>query len=130
GGSRCVNARRESGAPGRSRTCDPRIRSPMLYPTELRAHAFASRYLRYNGTPRWCPLYLELSAFGLHSGSRKPDNLPRLVAALPPLQRCPDVVLVHDSVATVDTRRFVACDRHRHRLRDAVTIQVADSGTP
>ena len=27
-----------NGAPGRSRTCDPRIRSPMLYPTELRAH--------------------------------------------------------------------------------------------
>src|SRR5438445_383004 len=26
------------GAPGRSRTCDPRIRSPMLYPTELQAH--------------------------------------------------------------------------------------------
>src|SRR5262245_14606481 len=25
------------GAPGRSRTCDPRIRSPMLYPTELQA---------------------------------------------------------------------------------------------
>jgi hypothetical protein len=26
-----------AGAPGRSRTCDPRIRSPMLYPTELQA---------------------------------------------------------------------------------------------
>ena len=26
------------GAPGRTRTCDPRLRRPMLYPTELRAH--------------------------------------------------------------------------------------------
>ena len=25
------------GAPGRSRTCDPRLRRPVLYPTELRA---------------------------------------------------------------------------------------------
>jgi integrase len=28
----------EHGAPGRTRTCDPRLRRPMLYPTELRAH--------------------------------------------------------------------------------------------
>lgn len=35
------------GAPGRSRTCDPRIRSPMLCPTELRAHA----HLRYTTRP-------------------------------------------------------------------------------
>ena len=26
------------GAPGRIRTCDPRLRRPILYPTELRAH--------------------------------------------------------------------------------------------
>ena len=26
------------GAPGRNRTCDPRLRRPVLYPTELRAH--------------------------------------------------------------------------------------------
>jgi hypothetical protein len=25
-------------APGRTRTCDPRLRRPVLYPTELRAH--------------------------------------------------------------------------------------------
>ena len=29
----------ESGAPGRARTCDPRLRRPMLYPTELLARA-------------------------------------------------------------------------------------------
>src|SRR5439155_1211002 len=29
----------DDGAPGRSRTCDPRIRSPMLYPAELQARA-------------------------------------------------------------------------------------------
>ena len=28
---------REKSAPGRTRTCDPRIRNPMLYPTELLA---------------------------------------------------------------------------------------------
>jgi hypothetical protein len=28
---------RSSGAPGRTRTCDPRLRRPMLYPAELRA---------------------------------------------------------------------------------------------
>jgi len=33
------------GAPGRSRTCDPRIRSPMLYPTELQARAY--KLIRY-----------------------------------------------------------------------------------
>jgi hypothetical protein len=27
-----------TGAPGRTRTCDPRLRRPVLYPTELRAH--------------------------------------------------------------------------------------------
>ena len=31
-----------AGAPGRTRTCDLRIRSPALYPTELRAHEQAS----------------------------------------------------------------------------------------
>src|SRR3954451_25103418 len=30
-------AKRRS-APGRTRTCDPRLRRPVLYPTELRAH--------------------------------------------------------------------------------------------
>src|SRR6516225_7581414 len=32
-------ARVERFAPGRIRTCDPRLRRPVLYPTELRAHA-------------------------------------------------------------------------------------------
>ncbi|SVA80595.1 uncharacterized protein METZ01_LOCUS133449 [marine metagenome] len=34
---------RVNGAPGRIRTCDPRLRRPMLYPTELRAHYLHSR---------------------------------------------------------------------------------------
>src|SRR5680860_399818 len=34
GGARCFDPQ---SAPGRSRTCDRRIRSPMLYPAELRA---------------------------------------------------------------------------------------------
>ena len=29
----------QSGAPGRIRTCDPRLRRPLLYPAELRAHS-------------------------------------------------------------------------------------------
>jgi hypothetical protein len=29
---------KKSGAPGRSRTCDPQVRSLMLYPAELPAH--------------------------------------------------------------------------------------------
>ena len=32
---------RECGAPGRTRTCDPRLRRPVLYPTELRAQMAA-----------------------------------------------------------------------------------------
>ena len=34
------------GAPGRTRTCDLRIRSPALYPTELRAHGASSYHAR------------------------------------------------------------------------------------
>ena len=30
--------RSKGRAPGRTRTCDPRLRRPVLYPTELRAH--------------------------------------------------------------------------------------------
>ena len=33
---------RVGGAPGRSRTYDLRIRSPLLYPAELQAHALNS----------------------------------------------------------------------------------------
>ena len=33
------------GAPGGSRTPDPRLRRPLLYPTELRAHAYDSNWL-------------------------------------------------------------------------------------
>ena len=40
--------RRDSGRPGRSRTCNPRIRNPMLYPFELRAHLRMSSGLLTN----------------------------------------------------------------------------------
>ena len=33
---------KSTGAPGRTRTCDPRLRRPVLYPTELRAHGLQS----------------------------------------------------------------------------------------
>ena len=35
----------QNGAPGRSRTCDHRLRRPVLYPTELRAHSRMGDYL-------------------------------------------------------------------------------------
>jgi hypothetical protein len=35
------------GAPGRTRTCDPRLRRPMLYPAELRAQGPRNKLLRY-----------------------------------------------------------------------------------
>src|SRR3954467_9113641 len=37
-----IDVRRISGAPGRTRTCDPRLRRPVLYPTELRARMAGS----------------------------------------------------------------------------------------
>ena len=36
------------GTPYKIRTCDPRFRKPMLYPTELRAQLIYSRYLSQN----------------------------------------------------------------------------------
>src|SRR5438067_2983854 len=39
------------GAPGRSRTCDPRIRSPMLYPTELQARQLVTIHREQLRTP-------------------------------------------------------------------------------
>jgi hypothetical protein len=36
---------RATGAPGRTRTCDPRLRRPMLYPPELRAPFYKQRLI-------------------------------------------------------------------------------------
>ena len=46
------------GAPGRIRTCDPRLRRPMLYPTELRAHILESTSYTYvlNTASLFCQL--------------------------------------------------------------------------
>ncbi len=45
-----------SNAPGRIRTCDLRIRSPLLYPTELRAQPFIKkRFIILFQTPRLRP---------------------------------------------------------------------------
>jgi hypothetical protein len=40
---------RTDGAPGRARTCDPRLRRPVLYPAELRAHVSSASRLRWSG---------------------------------------------------------------------------------
>jgi hypothetical protein len=37
-----------NGAPGRARTCDIRIRSPTLYPAELRAHILQIQNSQFN----------------------------------------------------------------------------------
>jgi hypothetical protein len=47
-GTRILVQRAANGAPGRTRTCNPRLRRPVLYPVELRA--LASR-----GVVRCCP---------------------------------------------------------------------------
>src|SRR6188768_63822 len=74
------------GAPGRTRTCDLRIRSPALYPTELRAHEKASYH----------PARLRLRAPGrLRLAGAVPDcpapggrvALPRLGAENSPRRR-------------------------------------------
>src|SRR4249919_530817 len=43
-----------SGAPGRTRTCDPRLRRPMLYPAELRARSRSNNSRRVEMRPRGC----------------------------------------------------------------------------
>ena len=49
-------AKQEVGRPGRTRTCNPRIRNPMLYPLELRARAagnIQSSPLSHIGRTHW-----------------------------------------------------------------------------
>ena len=48
---------RASGAPGRIRTCDPRLRRPLLYPAELRARSRPVTLSEYTGC-RWQPAKL------------------------------------------------------------------------
>ena len=53
-----------SGAPGRIRTCDPRLRRPVLYPTELRAHM------------RWPPWYRNRPTTFLATAAAEPCQVP------------------------------------------------------
>ena len=70
---------REPGAPGRTRTCNPRLRRPVLYPVELRAqslcilfyacHSQLAAFHAARCSPRRCaplprPLACRLAAFG------------------------------------------------------------------
>src|SRR6187200_2634022 len=50
GGRRGAASREAVGAPGRTRTFDPRLRRPVLYPPELRAHG-TCRVLVYQVFP-------------------------------------------------------------------------------
>ena len=51
-----------NGAPGRSRTCDPRFRKPMLYPAELRA-----RMEKQSILPRWMTCRVRRGKHWLHT---------------------------------------------------------------
>jgi hypothetical protein len=66
-----------SGAPGRNRTCDLRLRRPLLYPTELRAqeHRCESRGTRYENHPFFSNLVPRPSSLSSWSGQR--DLNPR-----------------------------------------------------
>jgi hypothetical protein len=59
---------RATGAPGRTRTCDPRLRRPMLYPPELRAPFYKQRLVpRCSSEPArksYCKSVCELGSFG------------------------------------------------------------------
>ena len=47
----------EYGAPDRNRTCNPWIRSPILYPIELRAHTIVNHVLLENPSDKVATLY-------------------------------------------------------------------------
>jgi hypothetical protein len=68
---RLLVLQRADGAPGRTRTCDPRLRRPVLYPAELRAQ------LRHTARPA--------SAAGLRLH-------PSLAGALRASSRCPTLL--------------------------------------
>jgi hypothetical protein len=56
------------GAPGRTRTCDPRLRRPMLYPAELRAQGTKTSPTHLSWSERWDS--------NLRPSGPKPDALP------------------------------------------------------
>ncbi len=63
-----LNDPKKCGAPGRTRTCDPRLRRPVLYPTELRARVGRSvsvASLSRLGAVRRCEEAVALSVAGL-----------------------------------------------------------------
>ena len=47
----------KNGAPDRNRTCNPWIRSPILYPIELRAHTIFSHILCWEKLSEGRPPY-------------------------------------------------------------------------
>ena len=54
---RAAFGRTNHGAPGRTRTCNPRLRRPMLYPVELRALRLASTILMLSDRRAQLSLY-------------------------------------------------------------------------
>ncbi len=59
--SKLIRRQFEIGAPDRNRTCNPWIRSPILYPIELRAHTIPLFIKFFNDVPIGSsPLYRSL----------------------------------------------------------------------
>src|SRR5262249_8995773 len=105
----CRLSTRKNGAPGRNRTCDPRLRRPMLYPTELQARA-------------------EIIAACGEGG-----NLGRYCCARNCAREAPGHVLeiarTHDVVAVEHGARAMASHRHGDALGHACVDHVPDGST-
>src|SRR2546426_7262819 len=97
------NHRGWNGAPGRSRTCDPRIRSPMLYPTELRAPG----HLQYTEPPRPRACQSSHRASSNAAAPRVEIKSPtsRLLRALSGVRRSPYASTAAPLTSTADPRK-------------------------
>ena len=70
---------KKAGTPGRIRTCDLRIRSPLLYPAELQAHG---RQLEQNGCIAYVLLHVHTKSvfcFRLHHSVYKNRILTSII---------------------------------------------------
>ena len=90
-------------APGRTRTCDPRLRRPVLYPTELRAHVKGSvsvASLSRHRADRCCERACALSVAGLQRSWPSGSSWLRF-----PLPTCCKCVLSPDVPTSADGYR-------------------------
>ena len=107
----------EGGVPGRSRTCDPRFRKPVLYPAELRGR---EALLKKCGRRRTWSRGDKDAIVPFLSLSRGIE-LPRRVF---------QVARTHDVVALEHRAGQVSGQLHRHALWDAHAHQVSHGRPP